>query len=152
MLRRVTLLTARLDDLRPLHSFVEEFCNESGLSRDFFHRLSLVMEELFINTVKHGHGEDCGAPVWVSLSRSGDTVRIGLEDTAPAYNPFGRIVAADAQAEAPRRVGGLGVKLTRAMVSTAEYVYVFGRNHLRLSMCAGSDAQAQGEPAFAADA
>jgi len=133
---RTTVLPARLDALRQLRDFAEAFCDESGLSRDFFNRLNLVVEELFTNTVHHGHGKDCDAPVWVALSRCGSTVWIGMEDTAPAYNPFERPVPPEPPAES-RRIGGYGVQLTRAMTSSAEYAYVFGRNRLRLSMQVG---------------
>lgn len=120
-----------------MQAFVEEFCNESGLSGGFTKWLNLITEELFTNVVKHGHGNDCDAPVWVSLTRSGDTVRIVLEDTAPAFNPFARPVSDESPADT-RRVGGLGIKLTRAITQSAEYAYLFGRNRLSMSMQADS--------------
>lgn len=140
MQRRTTVLPARLSHLRPLQGFVEAFCNETRLSDSFAKWLNLVIEELFTNIVKHGHGSDCDAPVWVSLSRSGDIVGIVLEDTAPAFNPFAKPVSDESPAET-RRVGGLGIKLMRAITVSAEYAYIFGRNHLRMSMQADSGAR-----------
>ena len=122
-----------------LQGFVEAFCNETGLSDSLNKRLSLVIEELFTNVVKHGHGSDCDAPVWIILSRSGDIVGIVLEDTAPAFNPFAKPVSDESPAE-KGRVGGLGIKLMRAITLSAEYAYVFGRNHLSMSMQADTRA------------
>jgi len=139
MQRRTTVLPARLSHLRLLQAFVEAFCNESRLTDSFTKWLNLVIEELFTNVVKHGHGSDCDSPVWVSLTCSGDIVRIVLEDTAPAFNPFAKPVSDESPAET-RRVGGLGIKLTRAITLSAEYAYVFGRNHLSMSMQADSRA------------
>lgn len=135
MQRCATLLAARLSHLNRLRRFVEEFCNETGVSDSLAKRLNLIIEELFTNIVKHGFGRDCDAPVWVSLTHFGDTVGIVVEDTAPAFNPFARPVAEDSPAQT-RRVGGLGIKLTRAMSVSAEYAYLYGRNHLSMSLLA----------------
>ena len=118
---------------------MEEFCNESRLSGSFTKWLNLVIEELFTNIVKHGHGSECDLPVWVGLTLSGDIVRIALEDTAPAFNPFAKPVSDESPAET-RRVGGLGIKLTRAITVSADYAYLFGRNCVNMAMRVGSRA------------
>ena len=71
---RAAQFLARLDQLRPMQRFLEGFCAESGLARAAYLRLNLVLEELFTNTVRHGHRGDCDAPVWIAVSRSGDTL------------------------------------------------------------------------------
>ena len=74
-----------------MERFVEAFCAESGLPRAVFLRLNLVLEELFTNTIKHGHRGDCDAPVWIAVSRSGDTLSVVYEDKAPPFNPYARL-------------------------------------------------------------
>lgn len=127
---------ARLDQLRQVQAFIEEFCAESGLPRDACLRLNLVIEELFTNTVRHGHRGDCDAPVWVAVSRGDDRVQLVYEDKAPAFNPYSALENAPApdQTVSMRRVGGLGVLLTKELARSRDYAYVFGRNRIRLTL------------------
>ncbi|HWP77683.1 MAG TPA: ATP-binding protein, partial [Methylomirabilota bacterium] len=54
---------ARRDALPRVDAFLGEVCSGAGLGRDTCLRLTLLVEELFTNTVVHGHGGDSEAPV-----------------------------------------------------------------------------------------
>jgi anti-sigma regulatory factor (Ser/Thr protein kinase) len=92
---------------------------------------------LFTNTVRHGHGGDSDAPVWVSLVRKGRHVRLTYEDSAPPFNPYAKLpgISPDTSPEM-RKLGGLGVLLTKEMAASRDYAYLFGRNRIRLTMAA----------------
>ena len=132
---RVAQFLARLDQLRPMQAFLEAFCAETGTPRPDCLRLNLVLEELFTNTVKHGHRGDCDAPVWIGLSRAGDAVRVVYEDKAPPFNPYAHLPEdpPDTTLEM-RKVGGLGVLLTKQLAASRDYAYLFGRNRIRLTL------------------
>lgn len=132
---RVAQFLARLDQLRPMQAFLEAFCAETALPRPDCLRLNLVLEELFTNTVKHGHRGDCDAPVWIGLSRKGDSVQVVYEDKAPAFNPYAHLPddPPDTTLEL-RKVGGLGVLLTKELAAARDYAYLFGRNRIRLTL------------------
>ena len=131
------MIPARLARMRDLRAFLEAFCAASGIASDPCLRLNLVLEELFTNTVRHGHGGDCDAPVWVSLAREAGQVRITYEDTAPPFNPYASLqVPSDDGGHETRKLGGLGVLLTREMAKSRDYAYLFGRNRIRLSLAA----------------
>ncbi len=121
-----------------MQAFLESFCADCGLPRQQCLRLNLVLEELFTNTVKHGHRGDCDAPVWVALSRSGDVVQVVYEDKAPPFNPYAHLPEEppDTTLEL-RKVGGLGVLLTKGLAATRDYAYLFGRNRIRLTLAGG---------------
>lgn len=131
------MFPARLQGLRAIRSFVERFCEAAGISREPCLRLNLVLEELFTNTVRHGHRKDCDAPVWVTLVRVSDAVGVVYEDTAPPFNPYARLPhshIAPASTLELRKLGGLGVLLTRELAASRDYTYIFGRNRIRLSL------------------
>src|SRR5688572_33182207 len=115
------MIVARLDRMRVLRAFLEGFCASAGVGEHSCLRLNLVLEELFTNTVRHGHGGDCDAPVWVSLARDSGRVRITYEDTAPPFNPYAKLQtqAADGSLEM-RKEGGLGVLLTQEMTKSRD--------------------------------
>jgi serine/threonine-protein kinase RsbW len=124
---RSAMFLARRAELRRIGSFVEQFCADSSVAREKCLRLNVVLEELFVNTVTHGHRADTDAPIWVTLEAKAPGVQVTYEDTAPAFNPLAYRVEMG-------KVGGLGVLLTRELAATRDYAYVFGRNRIRLSL------------------
>lgn len=126
---------ARLEQLRPMRVFLEQFCARTALPRTACLRLNLVLEELFTNTVKHGHRGDCDAPIWIGLSLEDNALRVTYEDKAPPFNPYAFLPdkPPDITLEM-RKVGGLGVLLTRELAASRDYAYLFGRNRIRLTL------------------
>ena len=126
---------SRLSELRGISTFLEDFCGKAGIERQHCLRLNLVLEELFINTVRHGHGGDCDAPVWMILEADESSVHVIYEDIAPPFNPYARLLdnSPDTTLEL-RKIGGLGVLLTKELAATRDYAYLFGRNRIRLAM------------------
>jgi anti-sigma regulatory factor (Ser/Thr protein kinase) len=129
------MFPAKLGELHALHAFVEAFCAQARLARDKCLRLNLVLEELFTNTVRHGHRGDCEAPVWVSLAADDEAlVKVSYEDTGPPFNPYAHLAKASADVTLSMKPGGLGVLLTRELSASRDYAYVFGRNCIRLGL------------------
>ena len=123
------MFLAQRAELRRIGAFLEGFCTESALARERCLHLNLVLEELFVNTVRHGHRGDCDAPVWITLDAKPDAVQVTYEDTAPAFNPYAHLPE-----KKPGKIGGLGVLLTRELAASRDYAYLFGRNRIRLSL------------------
>src|SRR5690348_8495280 len=124
---RSTMCRARLPELRAIGACLEGFCQRAALAREGCLRLNVVLEELFTNTVRHGHRGDCDAPVWITLEASAQSVGLTYEDTAPPFNPLAHRVQMG-------KVGGLGVLLTRELTASRDYAYLFGRNRVRLAL------------------
>lgn len=127
---RSAMFLARLAELRRIAAFVEAFCSEHGIPRERGLRLNLVLEELFVNTIRHGHRGERDAPVWVTLRVDGEAVHLTYEDTAGPFNPYAHLPAQKARG----KVGGLGLLLTRELAASRDYAYLFGRNRIRLAL------------------
>ncbi len=84
--------------------------------------------------MRHGHRGDCDAPVWVTLGARPEAVSVTYEDTAPAFNPYAYFGDAPDTTLSARKIGGLGVLLTRGLAATRDYAYIFGRNRIRLAL------------------
>lgn len=118
-------------------AFVEAFCARHGIGRDDGLRLVLIVEELFTNTVVHGYGGDCDAPVDITLSANAGEIGMLYEDSARAHDPMSKMWSSppDLAAEVEtREVGGLGVYLVGQLVRRARYEYADGRNRLWLDL------------------
>jgi anti-sigma regulatory factor (Ser/Thr protein kinase) len=126
---------ARGSELRRIGTFLNDFCSRHGIGRERCLRINLVVEELFTNTVCHGHRGDSDAPVWVSVATAPEAVYVTYEDTAPPFNPYAFFAGAPPDVTAPlQKIGGLGVLLTRELAATRDYAYLFGRNRIRLTL------------------
>ena len=124
---------ARRDALPQVDAFLGEVCSGAGLGRDTCLRLTLLVEELFTNTVVHGHGADSEAPVRIECEVSPGRVALTYEDTGPAHDPFARVITPDAGASVEERpVGGLGVLLVSEMAQQVEYQRTGDRNRISL--------------------
>jgi serine/threonine-protein kinase RsbW len=132
---RMGMFPSRLEAWKHARRFIEDFCRGAGVAREACLKTNLVVEELFLNTVKHGHRGGSDAPVWITLSAEGGKVALSYEDNAPPFNPFSRARREMLEALAQtRREGGLGVLLAQGLTASADYAYVFGRNRIRLKM------------------
>ena len=126
------MFPARLSAWRPAREFLERFCAKASLARTPTLRLNLILEELFTNTVNHGHRGDCDFLVWISLVASESDVAVTYLDQGRPFNP---LAMAKKQLDVPldeRHIGGLGVHLTTELTTASDYAYLFGRNRLRL--------------------
>jgi serine/threonine-protein kinase RsbW len=130
---RMGMFPSRLEAWKHARAFIEGFCQDARVPRDTGLKANLVVEELFLNTVKHGHRGGSEAPVWITLTSEGGQVSLGYEDCAPPFNPFApaRREMLEALSET-RREGGLGVILAQGLTASSDYAYLYGRNRIRL--------------------
>jgi anti-sigma regulatory factor (Ser/Thr protein kinase) len=128
------MFLARLDALRGIGEFVEGYCRQESIGRATALRLNLVLEELFVNSIRHGYRGDCDEPVWVTLEAKPRAVQLTYEDTGPPFNPYAHLPATTAERSAGQKIGGLGVLLTQELAASRDYAYVFGRNRIRLAL------------------
>jgi serine/threonine-protein kinase RsbW len=132
-------LPARMDAFATLAAFADRAARDAGFAKDDALRLRLVLEELFTNTVHHGHGGDSDQPVDVVLDVTQGQIRLTYEDTAPAFDPL--TPPAPRPAAVPP-VGQLGLALVRGMARELSYERIGGRNRLALSLPAARRVQA----------
>jgi serine/threonine-protein kinase RsbW len=132
---RKAMFLSRRDQWRDARGFVDVFCEEASVPRDAGLKCRLVLEELFLNTVKHGHKGGSDAPIWIRLSADGKGISLTYEDRAPPFNPFPNDREAIIRSiEENRTEGGLGVILMHDLAQSAQYSYLFGRNRIQLTI------------------
>ena len=120
---------ARLEAFARLRTFVEEACAAAGVPRTHGLRVLLLVEELFVNTVLHGYGQDCDEPVALALTVTPTAIAVAYEDVCRAYDPLAAATPArDTDDVDARPVGGLGILLLTTMAHDVAYARREGRN------------------------
>jgi serine/threonine-protein kinase RsbW len=118
---------ARLAEATDVSAFVESAIQ--GLDPRLVMRLRLAVEELFVNTVIHGHGGDSDASVEVTVRLDGGRIVLIYEDAAPPFDPFATVERPDPAATVEARdVGHLGVFLITQLAERCEYTRSGDRN------------------------
>jgi anti-sigma regulatory factor (Ser/Thr protein kinase) len=129
------VLPARIDALTRLAAFAEEVSRTAGFTHHDCLRLTLVLEELFTNTVEHGYGGDSEAPVSISCDTQPGRVIVTYEDAAPRFDPRGIVPSSDAAlADDDRPTGKLGLLLVARMAADLDYARVGGRNRVSFAV------------------
>ena len=116
-------------------AFVENYCNSHGVAHNDTLRLALIVEELFTNTVVHGHGGDGDSTVRLELTVGKGQLELLYEDAAPQFDLLAHLdqAAPDLNTEiGDRPLGGLGLALVAQMASSLSYAREYGLNRLRL--------------------
>ena len=127
------VLPARLSALSGMAAFIAETGARAGVSADLCRKLTLLIEELFTNTVVHGHRGESDEPVRVALETAPGGIALTYEDTAPPHDPFAAVQRPDDATDVDDRpVGGLGVLLVATLARDVEYRRIDGKNHIRL--------------------
>lgn len=129
--------TARPAAIVEATAFVEASCARCGVARDVALRLALVTEELFTNTVMHGHQGGSDAAVQITLRIGDSEIQLDYSDEAAAFDPLARLEEARLPLDSPldaRRPGGLGVPLVAQLASRIRYERVGGRNCLSITL------------------
>jgi serine/threonine-protein kinase RsbW len=135
------IFEARMDSLPLAVGFIEAFCEVQGVAASDVLRLSLIIEELFTNTIVHGHGGGHDSPVRIEVAVGPAQMKLRYEDCAPPFNPLRYLQDTRPDLDArvdERRVGGLGLPLVAQMVERFDYAHVDGFNCLSLVLKRGA--------------
>ena len=128
---RLTIET-RLDELERLSTAIEDLGRDDNWSVGLSFQVNLVLEELWLNVVNHGH-EDGFHEVEIELTSEAESLTIEITDDGKPFNPFNEAPAPDVTASLEdRSMGGLGLHLVRTLMDELRYRREGGRNHLTL--------------------
>lgn len=121
------------DDLEKLEQALRAFLDESkSLPSRAGYATNLVLEEMLTNTIKFGYDDERKHYIDISVQISDEFVVIRIEDDANEFDPT---QAAEPDIHKPieeRKIGGLGIHLTKETTERFEYERAGNRNILHL--------------------
>lgn len=108
------------EQLPAAFEFTAEFYASAGIDEKHRFAIDFAIEEIFTNMVKYN--PQAKGQIHIELERNGGTAHVVLVDRD--VEPFDVTASAPPDTEAPleqRQVGGLGLHLTRQLMSTVDY-------------------------------
>lgn len=124
----------RVSELNRIFEMITKFSLENSLSRDCDYNLNLILEEYFLNLIKYGYKDGRKDIIVVNIELSIDGMRIKVTDSADSFDIRN---AEDYDSEMKledRRVGGIGIKLIKALVKRIDYEKM-GENNIATFIC-----------------
>lgn len=113
-----------------LVDLLEAFGAQSGLSEDATFKLTLALDEIVANVIRHGFGDDQEHRIEVKVTVDDRTVTASVEDDGRAFDPREAPVPDLDLPIEMRTPGGLGMHLVRQTMDSVEYRRDEGRNIL----------------------
>lgn len=133
MIVTIVRISAGRDQLPLVEQAVEEMAERDKWPDELVFKVKLAVEELGLNIIDHGYGNDDSREVEIRLSSHDGALTIEFIDEAPPFDPLSETPAPDTSAGIEERpIGGLGVFLVRKMMDEVNYVREGNRNRLTL--------------------
>ncbi len=128
---RTLILSNRIEEIRAIENFLTEFSEQQNLPPEVLFQIQLSLEEIFTNVVSYGYDDDAEHEIEIVLSKNEGTVTVEMVDDGRPFDPLQDAPEVDAEsALGERRIGGLGIALTKTMMTDLRYHRDDGRNHL----------------------
>jgi sigma-B regulation protein RsbU (phosphoserine phosphatase) len=122
----------RLAELDGVTEKVMDFGRRHGLATRVVHDLTLALEEVLSNVIKHGYPEGGDHEISLRVRVEPGQVRAEIEDDGRPFNPLEAPEPDTTKPLEERAVGGLGIHLVRKLMDALEYRRQGGKNLLTI--------------------
>jgi sigma-B regulation protein RsbU (phosphoserine phosphatase) len=124
---------ASMDDVFDTLDRCDASLRDQGVSPAVRDDVRLVLEELMVNMVQHGHAGGTDRKIELHMRLGDDAVLIDLHHDGHPFDPLQvPTPALTGDLADPDEIGGLGIHLVRAMASELSYSHDEHGNHLQL--------------------
>lgn len=122
-------IPADIHEIPAISERLESAMRAEGFSDDDILDTQLAVEETVTNVIVHGY-KDVGGEVVITWQTGEDGIAIQLVDHAPPFDPL-TLPEPDLESDIEdRKIGGLGIFLTRQIMDEVNYRFVDGKNIL----------------------
>lgn len=108
------------------------FLEDNGVDAQAVYRINLALEEMITNIIKHGYDDYNSHEIWVSLEVGKNEITGIIKDDGHEFNPLVQKKKEVAASLEERKVGGLGIQLTRELLDHVGYKRENGENILEI--------------------
>jgi len=125
-------ITSDINEIPRVSELIESVMQGHHFPNEDILDTQLAVEEVVTNVIVHGYG-NAGGEIVVALRADDRSVEIRVEDSADPFDPL-TLPEPDITADIDdRKIGGLGIFLTRQVMDDIRYCYEDNRNVLILT-------------------
>ena len=122
----------QISELEKIARFIEEICEELGLSMELQMDLNLVIEEMVTNIIFYAYPKDVEADIELLVKSDGKELTFVLSDQGKAFDPTARESTDLSVNPAERDLGGMGIFIVKNIMNDVIYQRLGGKNLLTM--------------------
>ncbi len=120
-----------IDKAAELTAYIETTLEEKSAPVGVIAKMSIALDEIYSNIVKFS---DAGYAKIVCGVENDDTAYLIFEDNGMPYNPMEQEDPDITLSAEERQIGGLGIFMVKKSMTSMDYKYTGGKNHLTLKL------------------
>ena len=125
---------ATVENLLKLQAYVEGLLEDADVPVKKTMLISLAVEEIFVNIVNYAYAPGTGmAKVVIEMDKNPSAIHITFYDSGTPYDPLAKEDPDITLSAEERKIGGLGVYLTKTTMDEVSYEYKDGQNVFRMT-------------------
>ncbi len=135
MVKQDTLdITASIDNLDEVIDWMDELLMSCGYSGSAKIQLDIAVEEIYVNIAHYAYEVEGGGNARITITIEDEPLRatIRFEDRGRPYDPLSRQEPDITLSAKDRKIGGLGIFMTRKSMDHMNYEYRNGKNILTI--------------------
>ena len=126
------VIEAAVEKLPEVIGFIESHLEEAGCSMKAQMQICIAVEEVFVNIANYAYAPDKGnATIRIEVPDEPVAIVTFMDHGVP-FDPLSKEDPDIGLPAAQRRIGGLGIFMTKKTMDNVEYEYKDGQNILRL--------------------
>lgn len=124
---------ANLDNIAVVTNLINSELEATNCSEHDRIQIDVAIDEVFGNIAKYAYGQEEGTvTVRVDISDDPSAISITFIDHGIPYNPLNNKAPDTTLKAKERKIGGLGIFMTRKIMNDMRYEYLDGSNHLTI--------------------
>ncbi|MGN0347872.1 MAG: ATP-binding protein [Lachnospiraceae bacterium] len=120
---------ASIDNMKSVLDLAENLLTEASCPLPVVTRFLLSIEEIYVNVASYAYGDSVGN-CRVQYTLSDSSMAIDVWDSGIPFNPLEREDPDITLKAEDRKIGGLGIFMTKTMMDEITYEYKDGQNHI----------------------
>lgn len=130
-MEHILALTNELKSIEPLQGQLSEYLYGQSVSDETIRTVTLVVEEILVNVIKHGYPEpDAKSTIELAVRLEDERVKITFCDDANPFNP----VAFKSPKGSEEQFSGWGLPLVKNLCAKTSYYPIKGQNVLQVEI------------------
>ena len=125
-------LSNKLTELEKLMGGITAWCQQHSLSEETVYEVSLIVDEVVSNIIRHGFSDDKEHTIKFGLSLENDDLVMKVEDEGLHFNPLLIPPPDISRPMQERQPGGLGIYIVKKLTQDIQYRREGGTNFLVL--------------------
>ena len=127
------VVKADKSNLGKIFDFVNKELSSYNCDESVINKINIAIEEIFVNIASYAYEKDAGeVEIVCEIFEKPLKVEISFLDSGKEFNPLAYAEPDTTVSLEDRKVGGLGILLTKKLMDGVKYEYVDGKNVLKI--------------------